>query len=128
MDFTNMTIEELEARRAQIAEEIDAPEADLDALQDEARAIREELENRKAAETKRAEIRKAVAEGSGRVINKIDEEKRTMPTNAEIRNSAEYIEAYANYVKTESDAECRALLTENVSGSVPIPEFVYDIV
>ena len=128
MDFTNMTIEELEARRAQIAEEIDAPEADLDALQDEARAIREELEKRKAAETKRAEIRKAVAEGSGRVINKIDEEKRTMPTNAEIRNSAEYIEAYANYVKTESDAECRALLTENVSGSVPIPEFVYDIV
>ena len=114
MDFTNMTIEELEARKAQIAEEIDAPEADLD--------------SRKAAETKRAEIRKAVAEGSGRVINKIEEEKRTMPTNAEIRNSAEYIEAYANYVKTESDAECRALLTENVSGSVPIPEFVYDIV
>ena len=128
MDFTNMTVEELEARKAQIAAEIDAPEADLDALEEEARAIKEELENRKNEETKRAEIRKAVASGSGQVITKIEEEKRTMPTVEEIRSSAEYIEAYANYVKTENDAECRALLTQNVSGSVPVPTFVYDIV
>ena len=47
----------------------------------------------------------------------------------EIRNSKEYIEAYANYVKTENDAECRALLSENATnGTVPIPEFVYDVV
>ena len=46
----------------------------------------------------------------------------------EIRNSAAYIDAYAEYIKTENDAECRALLTENVSGSVPVPTFVEDIV
>ena len=46
----------------------------------------------------------------------------------EVRNSKEYIDAYAEYIKTEKDAECRALLTENVSGTVPVPEFVYDIV
>lgn len=45
-------------------------------------------------------------------------------TNAEIRNSAEYIEAFAKYVKTGKDAECRALLTENVEGTVPVPGFV----
>lgn len=46
--------------------------------------------------------------------------------NEEIRNSKEYINAYAEYIKSGDDAECRALLTENVSGTVPVPEFVYD--
>lgn len=46
----------------------------------------------------------------------------------EIRNTKEYVNAYADYIKTGRDAECRALLTENVSGAVPVPEFVYDIV
>ena len=45
-------------------------------------------------------------------------------TNKEIRNSQEYIEAYAKYIKTGKDTECRALLTENVDGVVPVPEFV----
>ena len=49
-------------------------------------------------------------------------------TDMEIRNSKEYIDAFAEYIKTGKDAECRSLLTENVSGSVPVPEFVYDIV
>ena len=48
--------------------------------------------------------------------------------NMEIRNTPEYIDAYAEYIKTTDDKECRALLTENVSGTVPVPEFVYDIV
>lgn len=51
-----------------------------------------------------------------------------MPTNAEIRNSAEYINAFANYLKTEDDKECRSLLTETVSGTVPVPAFVDDII
>lgn len=46
----------------------------------------------------------------------------------EIRNSKEYIEAYANYIKTEDPTECRALLSENGSGAIPVPELVYDIV
>lgn len=45
-------------------------------------------------------------------------------TNEEIRNSDAYIAAFAKYLKTGKDDECRALLTENVDGgSVPIPEF-----
>ena len=48
--------------------------------------------------------------------------------NMEIRNSKEYIDAYAEFVKHGDDSECRALLTENVSGSVPVPELVYDVV
>ena len=125
MNFKEMTIEQLEERKAAIAAELDAPEADLDALEEEVRAIKEELENRKAAETKRAEIRAAVAQGEGVTVQKVEivEERKTM-TNAEVRASHEYNVAYANYIKTGNDAECRALLTENVSGTVPVATYV----
>ena len=128
MDFKEKTAEELIERRNAIAEEIEAPEADLDALEEEVRAINEELEARKNEEAKKAELRAAVAQGEGEVVKKIEPEERKVKTMEEIRNSKEYIEAYAEYVKSDNDAECRALLTENVSGTVPVPEFVYDIV
>ena len=128
MDIKTMNIEELETRLAAIPAELEAEDANLDALEEEVRSIKAELEERKAEEAKRAEIRSAVAMGEGEVIETVKEEKREVKPNMEIRNTPEYIEAYANFVRTESDAECRALLTENVSGSVPVPEFVYDIV
>ena len=128
MELKDMSIEMLEERKAAIAGELDNPEADLDALEAEVRGINEEIENRKAAEAKRVEIRNAVAEGHGEVIEKIAVEERKQMSNMEVRNSNEYIEAFANYIKGGNDAECRALLTENVSGSVPVPELVYDIV
>ena len=127
MELKEMSIEELEARKAAIAEEVEAPEADLDALEEEIRGIKDELEARMAAEAKRAEIRSAVAMGEGTVVEIMEKEEPKM-TNMEVRNSKEYIDAYAEYIKSENDAECRALLTENVSGAVPVPEFVYDIV
>ena len=129
MDFKEMTIDELEARKLAIAEEIEAPEADLDALEEEARAIREELEARKAAEAKKAEIRSAVASGEGVVVKKIEPEERKIPDMEEMRNSKEYIEAYAEYIKSNDPTECRALISENgTNGTVAVPELVYDIV
>ena len=67
MDFKDMTIEEMEERKAAIAAEVDAPEADLDALETEARSINDEIEARKAAEAQKNEIRAAVAMGDGEV-------------------------------------------------------------
>lgn len=129
MEFKEMSMEELNERKAAIALELDAPEADLDALEAEARGINEEIEARKNAEAQKAEIRAAVANGAGVVTETVEpegrEEKKTME---EIRNSKEYIEAYANYIKTEDPTECRALLSENGSGAIPVPELVYDIV
>ena len=75
MEIRDMTIEELMERRTAIAAEVDAPEADLDALEAEARAINEEIENRKAAETKRNEIRTAVANGNGETKEKFESEE-----------------------------------------------------
>lgn len=124
MDFTNMSMEDLEARLAAIPAELEADGADVDALGEEVRAIKAEKENRKAVEAEKAEIRAQVAEGSGEVVKKFEKEVRTAMTNAEIRNSHEYNVAYANYIKSGNDAECRALLTENVSGTVPVASYV----
>ena len=133
MDFTEMTIEQLEERKTAIVAEIDAPDADLDALEAEARAIKEEIENRKAAEAKRNEIRSAVAGGAGEVVTKMKvEEKKTM-TIEELRNSPEYVNAYAEYIKTADDTELRNMLTTvndttpNGTATIPVPVFVYEI-
>lgn len=127
MDFTNTSTEELVERRSAIAAEAENADADLDALEAEVRAINEELDTRKAEINKRNSIRDAVAQGAGVVIEKFESEDRKMP-DIEIRNTAKYIDAFANFVKTGDDRECRALLTENVSGDVPVPEFVDEIV
>ena len=126
MDYKEMSVEELMERRSAISTEIDAPEADLDALEAEARSINEELETRKTAETKRNEIRTAVANGEGETKETFESEERKEMTLDEIRSSKEYIEAFANYIKTGKDDECRAVLkTENVSGGqVPVPTVI----
>lgn len=128
MDFNEMTVEQLEERKSAIVAELDNPEADLDALESEARAIKDEIEKRKDAEAKKAEIRDAVASGIGEVVQTFSKEEKVMPTIDEIRSSAEYAEAYKNYIIKGDDAECRALLTTNASGSVPVPVIVEETV
>lgn len=117
-------MEELEERAAAIAKEtaeadkdqLEALSAELDAIEERKTALRNEIEER-------AKVVKAVAEGAGTEIE-IRRDDNKMP-NREIRNSREYIEAYAKYIKTGKDTECRALLTENVEdGVVPVPELV----
>lgn len=77
MELKDMTVEQLEERKVAIRAEIDNEDADLDALESEARSINAELENRKAEEAKKAEIRKAIAEGEGETKKtfKIEERK-----------------------------------------------------
>ena len=128
MEIKDMTVEQLEERKAAIATEIESPDADLDALEAEARSIKEEIEQRKAEEEKRNEIRNAVAMGEGVVERKLEVKENKPMTELEIRASKEYVDAFANYIKTGKDEECRALLTTNASGVVPVPVLVDDIV
>ena len=127
-EIMELNIEDLEKRKAEIAietdeanaEQLETLNAELDAIEERAKAIDLEIEEkRKAAE--------AVANGAGKEIE-VRKESHTM-TNMEIRNTHEYIEAFAKYCKTGDDRECRSLLTENVSGGVvPVPVFVGEIV
>lgn len=130
MEFEKMSIEELETRRAAIATECEVEGADLDALTEEVRGINAELEARRNAAAQKAEIRAAVASGEGVVVETMKEEKgKTKMTIEEVRSSKAYIDAYANYLKTEKDEECRALLTDqtnvqDASGPLPVPTIV----
>ena len=131
MKFDEMTVEELEARQAEIAgmsteeattEEIDARAAELE-------AIRDELQARANAAAKAEAERKAVADGAGETREEHKEEKRM--EISEIRNSPEYLDAYANYIKTGRDQECRdVLLSKNAaaSGQVPVPDMLEEII
>ena len=128
MELRDMTVEQLEARKNEIVASLDNEGADLDALETEVRSIKEELESRAAEEAKKVEIRKTVAEVQAPVVEKIEEEKRETMTNAEVRASKEYVDAFARYLVSENDAEVRSLLTENASGSVPVPVIVDEII
>jgi len=142
-----MTLEELRERLTAIDDELNAIMAELDEPVeepgDEERASTEDLETRSAslmeerqnivAEIEKAELaleeEKRAMEDVIAKTETIEIEKReeTKMTDMEIRNSEAYVNAYAEYLKTGNDAECRSLLTENGSGTVPIPELVYDI-
>ena len=128
MEIKEMNIEELEARKLEIVNELEVDGADLDALEAETKSINAELETRKAEEAKKEEVRQAVTEGAGAVVAEFKEEKREMKTMEEIRASKEYVDAFARYLINEDDRECRALLTVDASGSVPVPAIVDEII
>ena len=130
MNFTEMTIEQLMERRAAIAVELDADDADLDALEVEVRGINEEIESRRQAEQRKTDLRAAVANGAGEVTNKINTEEEHKMTLDEIRALPAYADAYKRYIITNDATECRAIITENApdtvtgSGPVPVPVIV----
>lgn len=112
-----------------------ADDADIEAREKELNEIAEE---RKALIAKKeqleAEERTAAAVNENPAIAeeiKPEEAKRGEEKMEEIRNSKEYIKAYASAIRNQDDkfTECRSLLTENVAtGTVPVPDIVYDIV
>ena len=126
MNIETMNLEELRATRNSLVEEL---RGSITAERiEEINGLLDRIEAREAQlntlnET-RARAAAAVASGEGTPIGTPTPEVETR-TNREVRNSPEYIEAYADYVRTGNDAECRALLTENVTGGVvPVPEMV----
>lgn len=123
-----MRIDEILNRKAEIRSLLDsgAENLDIDGLTEEVRKLNnEEAEIRKKAE-KEAALRSAVSPADAAEIRK-NKAKETTTAPAEIRNSPAYINAYANYLKTGKDTECRAMLTGNAtSGTVPVPTMVED--
>ena len=121
-EIKTFTAEQIETRAAEIKNEIDNADAEkLDALNAELNAL-EERRGEIAMEQRKAAM-KAVAHGAGLVISKeIEKEQRTLKS---VLDSAEYVDAYAEYIKTGKDKECRALLTDLVDGgTVPTPTVI----
>lgn len=125
MEIKEMQMSDIEQRSAEIEELLKSEDADIESLTKEV----EEMEARKAEILTEVEQRKKEMEEALKITEPVEEIKERKMTNMEVRNSKEYIDAFAEYIKSGRDAECRALLTENVNGgTVPVPEFVYEIV
>ena len=125
--------EQIDARSAELASEIEIAETNeaMDAIQSEMEAIEERrAQIRLEVEQRKADMA-AVIKGQGVVIEEVKDERKV--TIMEVRNTPEYINAYAEYIKSGNDMECRKLTSENDTtpngtGTVAVPEFVYDIV
>ena len=128
---------EIETRKAEIEAELSNPEADLDALTEETRKLVDEsndlssqLEELKKAAAEAEETRQKIADGDiGETKESFQEEKKM--DIIEIRNSKEYVDAYAEYIKTGRPDECRSvLLSKNApaNGQVPVPDLVENVI
>lgn len=129
-EIKDMTIEEVEVRTSEIESEIEsAEESRMSELKTELDALEERKAELKRVASENAEVRNQIADESVPVETetKIIVEERKM-ANSEVVKSVEYRDAFAKYIRTGDDKECRALLTENVSGDVPVASIVYDIV
>ena len=126
MEIRSMNMSELTELRVTLANELRGENitseriTEINDMLDQIEAREREL-NALADARQRAAA--AVAGGAGAPVG--DPTPAEHRTNAEIRNTPEYIDAFARYIRTGRDAECRGLLTENVDGGVvPVPEFV----
>lgn len=143
LDELKNRLSEIDAELSDIIAELDADESDRsdeeraartdeletrsNALTEERARIAAEIEEKSAAIEAEKRAAEAIASGGGKTIG--SQEVPKVKTNLEVRNSHEYIEAFAKYVRTGDDAEARALLTDNVTGGVvPVPVFVGEII
>lgn len=105
--------EQVEARLKAIAKEADTDSADIDALTEEVRGLKEELEGIEEGAKKRAELRKAIANGElGVEVRRFEERK---PENAYGVDTEEYRTAWLKALRKQSlsDVEKRAFTTAN---------------
>lgn len=123
-------LQEIEARKMEIREEVEATEdievintlnEEVDTLNEEIEEIKEQQENEDIGE--QLENNEVIPQEVS-----IDEERSIGGIKMETRNTKEYINAYAEYLKNDNADECRALLTTGANGTVEVPDMVYDIV
>lgn len=125
MEIKEMQMSDIEKRSAEIEELLKSEDADIDSLTKEV----EEMEARKAQIMTEVEQRKqemADALKNAKEVEEIPQERTNKMDIKEFRNSPEYIDAFAEYIKG-NDKEMRTLLlSENVEGTVAIPSIVED--
>lgn len=118
-----MNLKEIEERKAAIAVEMDAENADLDALTAEVTKLNEERAAIVAKEEKRNELIKATLAGDGKVIEKQKEERKMNENMIHDIASKEYRSAFFKTLagETLNEVEQRAFIetTATFGGSLP---------
>ena len=121
------TMQEIETRKAQILQEMEQEGADLEALKAEMEELRKNADALREDAKKAEETRKAIASGAAGIVISDVHRAEDARDEKEVRNSPEYLDAYANYIKTGNPMECRTvLLSKNApaSGQLPVPDMV----
>ena len=129
-EIFELDLEALEKRSAEIKELVtaNAEGTDFKALSEEVDFIQE----RKAfleEEQRKLDIQNVIS-GVNTQDTNIEILEEPKMTIEEVRNSQAYIDAFAEYIKTEKDAEVRAVLSELApsDGQIPVPTFVEDFI
>lgn len=127
MDFNTMTLEQVEARIAEIRAELESENADIEKLNAEV----DGLLARKAAIIKAANEKRSlldkVAKSTREPIDKVEfEERKNEKMDKEKR--AQLADALAEYIKGRATPEQRALLTKNASGTVSVSSIIDDYI
>ena len=130
MEIKEMKMEDIEQRMSEIKNLMTAEDADIDALNSEVDSLIERRNQIEADAAEKRALHEKVASMDAKPIDEIKEkEERKMMDVKEYRNTTEYVEAFARYIKTGDETECRSLLTENVgTGTVVVPAIVENIV
>lgn len=132
MEINAMQMEDIQTRMAEIKGLLDSEDADVEALSAEVDQLEARSAEIRAQAEARSELVAKIANGNlGEVIeSRTDKVEVKEPMNLEeVRSSAAYENAYANYIKTGNDAECRALLSDlATSGTVPTATMVDSLV
>lgn len=126
-DFSTFTPEQIEERMSALKAEIStADEARLAELNSELDAIEQRRAELVEIEARKVEERARVAEDNTLpVVKEIPQEERKKMDIKEFRNTKQYIDAFAEYIKTNDDTELRTLLSTNVEGgTIAVPDFV----
>lgn len=146
-----MTLEEINEKKVELREEIEKAETTekLDELKEEVETLNNEIpdeveEEQPIEEEKEEEkVEEEISKEEERSLVRDTQELETRSISniefrgekkmEEFRNSEEYVNAYADYIKTGEDKELRALITTGGyatgnSATVEVPDLVYDIV
>jgi len=119
-----MNLQEILKRIAEINEKEIPGAADQETIDKLVEERKELLEKKEQLETLETRKQQALAIQNGQVAARA---LAPATQEVEIRNSKAYIDAYAEYIKTGDDKECRALLSTNVTdGTVAVPQIVTD--
>ncbi len=122
-------LQEIEARKLEIrelveksenVEEIDALNEEVENLDAEAKDLTDKLEAQEEAEK---------IQNDEVIVEEVEvKEEKKMNNNVELRNSKQYIDAYAEYIKSGKEEEKRTLLSiyAEEDGQIAVPDFVYN--
>ena len=125
-ELTEEKLEEIKAEVEQIINEVPEEEPVEEVKEEPVEKISEDEERKLIRDTEVLEKRNV------NIVNVIKKEEKNM--EKELRNSKEYIDAYAEYIKTGEEKELRALLTSNATvtgdgiSKIEVPDFIDGVI